>query len=329
MTSFDAYKEQLAGLPAKKFIGAIVWFTINEAMITRDEIVKLFVDNGLDERFVPNPIKAVDAFRRATSRAEVEYDYPGNKRTATLYIDEVDYDDERVVQHIFRKVRDRQALVLDHTQVGEAIFYRQSRTARRQGVGGESVKFSMKRAQLSEDEQEIAAKFIDDVHRSYERGKQFITGQALRGMVRNYVVSTNAISVRPSGGVYFVHKSRIETIDALSRVVEQLGNGSVIHTLPLIDTDQQRGMLTEAFQDEVVDECEKLLKELAEVNEKHSKKGGKVPAKKYAALRQQLGETMGRADEYTRVLGLNQERSAASIELAMNALLEMAGRIEH
>lgn len=327
MTSFDAYKEQLAGLPAKKFIGAIVWFTINEAKITRDEIIKLFVDNGLDERFVPNPIKPVDAFRRATSRAQVEYPY-GDRQTAELYIDEVDYDEERVVQHIYRKVRDRKTIQLSHTQIGEAIFYRQSRNARRKGAGGESVKFSLKRGQLSDHEQGIAEQFIKDVHQSYELGKQFITGQALRGMVRNYVVSTNAISVRPSGGVYFVHRSRTDTIDALAKVVSQLGNESVLHILPLIDNNQQRGMLTEAFQDEVVDECEKLLRELAETNEHYSKKGGKIPVKKYATLRQKLDDTMGRADEYTRVLGLSQERSGASIELAMNSLLEMAGRLD-
>lgn len=327
-TTLDLYREQLAGLPAKKFIGAVVWFTINETKVTRDEIVKLFIDNGLDERFVPNPIKAVDAFRRATSRAEVEYDYDGDKQSATLYVDEVDYDDDRVVQHIYRKVRDRKAIELHHTQVGEAIFYRQSRSAKKQGAGGESVKFSMKRAQLTDREQEITGEFINATHKAYERNKQFITGQALRGMVRNYVVSTNAISVRPSGGVYFVHKSRVETIDALAKVIAELGNGSVLHTLPLIDTDQQRSMLTEAFQDEVVEECDRLLRDLAQVNETAATKGGKVTVNTYAKLKAQLDETMSRADEYTKVLGLSQERSAASIELAMTAIMEMAGRIE-
>lgn len=325
--TLDAYKQQLSGLPEDKFIGAILWFSFHETDITRDEVLDLFRARGLDERFVPNPIKTIDAFRRATSRTVKEYDFPGDGRSATIYIEEVDYDDERVIQHIFRKVRDRKAVTLQHTRVGEAIFYRQSRAARRKGVGGESVRFTLRESELTAPgELAVVSAYLEMVHKAYERNKGFLTVQSLRGMVRDYVTSLNAISVRPSGGVYFVHKSRMDTVELLVDAVTALGSGCQLHTLPLLNTDRQREMLTEAFQDEVVEECDRLLKMLTEVNST-SKKG--VPAKKYAELRQVLDDTMARADEYTRVLGLAQGRAAAGIELAMTALLEMAGRLEH
>jgi hypothetical protein len=324
-TTFDAYRQQLNGMPTSKFIGAICWFTVNESNVVRDEVEKLFLDRNLDERFIPNPVKPVDAFRRATSRHDLTYPV-GDRQDATLYFEEVDFDEERVIQHLFRKVRDRQKVELTHSQVGEAIFYRQSRKAKRNGVGGESVAFSLKRSQLNDTEYDQANKLIETVHNSYERNKGYLTSQALRGMVRDYVVSLNAISVRPSGGVYFVHRSRTDTVNLLAEVVTQLGEGSMLHMLPLVDNEQQRGMLTEAFQDEVDDECNRLLKLVGDINDEHK---GTVPARKYAQLRAALDDTMERAEEYTKVLGLAQNRAANSIDMAMTSLLAMASRIEH
>lgn len=85
-------------------------------------------------------------------------------------------------------------------------------------------------------------------------------------------------------------------------------------------------MLAEAFQDEVEDDVRLLLEDVAKYNEKIG--NGKVSPTKYAELRNRYDEILDRSDEYTKVLGLAQSRAAVALELALDTVVEMTGRLE-
>ena len=48
-------------------LGNLVWFSVSDMEILRDDLVKLAMNVGLPEKYVPAPIRPSDAFRRATS----------------------------------------------------------------------------------------------------------------------------------------------------------------------------------------------------------------------------------------------------------------------
>ena len=325
--TFEHYRQALAGLPADKFIGSILWFTVPDPSITRSDLEQHFFDLGLDERFLPRPISAVNAFRRATGEAENEYDLPQEGQSALLFIEEVDYDSERVERHVMRRVRDRKGKQLSYETVGQAVFYRASRAAKARGLGGESVKWTIldQRLTLRSDEHDIVRDFINETNQSYRHLCDYLTPDAIRAVFRNYIAFLNAISVRPSGGVYFVHRTRQDTVDLLTELARRLSGGVALHSLPLIDTEEQRDMLSEAYQDEVEKEVEKLLGQVAEINAKHK---GKIPPGKYAELQEAWNDLSERSKEYTTIFNARQERAGSALELALDAVVDMAQRLD-
>ena len=154
-----------------------------------------------------------------------------------------------------------------------------------------------------------------------------LQSDAIRAVVRNYLTDLNAIGVKPTGGVYFVASSRQRTLDNLQKLVERIGQGCTFHQVPLLDTHDQRAMLTEAFQLEVQDEVNKLLGEIAAANDKAKGKGKTINPTDYARFMERYKDILSRAEEYTRVLGLAQGRAGSALELALDAVMDMSGRL--
>lgn len=325
--TFRNYQEQLANLPEEHFIGDILTFQFRQPKITRDDLSQWFTDLGLDESYIPPPIKSIDAYRRATGEnAKRRYSLGG--QYAELMVRNVSSDSDRTIRRIIRETRDPKGKRLDYAEVGEAVFYPASRTAKRKGLGGDSVKFTMieRNLRTERDKNEVSA-FITQMDTDYKFFSLHYYTQAVRDMVRNYVKSLNAISIRESGALYFVHKSRRPTLIALTELVnDRIGDGCRLHMMPLVDTGHQREMLTEAFEDEVEQSCDKLLEKVASINAKY--KGKKVPPSKYAELQEACQDTLSRSDEYTRVLGLAQDRAGQALEAAMDSIADLATRLE-
>src|SRR4051812_2290698 len=115
VAELNAYRNRLAGIPANRFIGSILWFSLggskevdlvagttstSAVRVTHAQLVEWFTDLDLDDSFLPPQVKKVDAFRNATSQVSRQYDMAAEGVSATLMIREVTYDSEQVVRHI-------------------------------------------------------------------------------------------------------------------------------------------------------------------------------------------------------------------------------------
>lgn len=325
--AFQQYQAHLAGMDEGAFIGSILYFEFRQPKVTREDLERWFVELGLSDSYLPLPIKPIEAFKRATGvTAKHRYTLPGDLEVE-LFVEHISTDDDRITRYIIRRVLDAKGKEIAYNTVGEAVFYKAGRTTRQKGTGGESVKMQVVGSPDAVDEAEVR-KFIDTMHKDYRFFYDHYYVQAIRDMVRNYITSLNAISVRSGGAVYFVHRSRWDTVNRLTELVNnKIGNGCRIHVMPLIDTDYQRDMLSEAYQDEVEQEVDKLLGKVAKVNE--SAKGKKVRPKDYAELQDAWQDLSSRSTEYTSIFNTRQERAATALEMALDALMEMATRIDH
>lgn len=341
VTNLSQYKDRLAGLPSDRFVGSVLWFSITGTVqydnhkrvnipvrITHDQLEKWFDELDLDPDYLPPRIKAVDAFRRSTTESQREY--PVDPKTgvmATLMVREVTYDNEQVVRHVVKEVRDPRGQKLDYQpHMATLKFVRGGRTAKGKRPGGEAFKHAILQGVTGQDRKQVE----DLIENAVERYKDLSTNlhaDAIRAVIRNYLTSLNAISVKPSGGVYFVHMSRQKTVDALQELVQRIGQGCSFHQLPLLDTVDQREMLTEAFQTEVEDEVRGLLKDVAGLNDKIGGTG-KIPQSKYTELNLRYQSIVERSEEYTRVLGLAQGRAGSALELALDGIMDMTGRLD-
>lgn len=325
-TMFEQYQEQLSRLPDEDLIGDVLTFEFRQPRVTRDDLMQWFTELGLDESYVPPSIKTIDAYKRATgTEARRSYTLPGGK-TAELFVRNVSSDGDRVIRRIVREIRDPKGKKLNYDEVGEAVFYKASRKGKKT-TGGTSVRFNLMDRYLKGDEEDEVRAFIRKMEDDYKFFSVHYYTQAIRDMVRNYVLSLNSISLRSSGGVYFVHKSRRKTLLRLAELINnKVGSGCRIHMMPLVDAGYQREMLTEAFQDQVEKQCDKLLTTVATINDQYQ--GKKIPPTKYAELQEAYNETLTSTEEYTRVLGLAQGRAGTALELAMDAIADVASRLE-
>lgn len=324
---FREYQDHLTQMGVDDLIGDVLTYEFKQPSVTREDLEKWFLDLGLDEGYLPRPIAHHDAFRRATGPdARMRYPMKGN-RYGELFVRDVDNDADRIIRYIVREIRDPKGKKLNYDEVGTAVFYKASRTARKKGLGGDSIKFTRNEKAITPEDDEHVSKFLAKMTKDYEFYRVHYYTQAIRDMVRNYVTGLNAISIRSGGGVYFVHKSRRDTVLKLLELVnERIGAGCRIHLMPLLDTPYQREMLTEAFQDEVQESCDKLLVKVAQINDRY--RGKNVPPRAFAELQEAYQDTLSRSDEYTKVLGLAQDRAAIALEAAMDSIADVATRIE-
>lgn len=329
MTAFDDYEKRLAGLPEENFIGQVIWYSINGNVSVTD-MEQLFLLHNIPAEYLPKPIAPADAFRKATNLQDgYRYDYEapwnGDGHTVRILIREVSVENGRIEKHIVREHVNPNGKTLDYDKVGEAVFTRPPRKGRKIVAGGEKVDFSLNQNVLRPEEIPLLTGMVQQVRERYNHFCLYLDGNAVRKVIRDYVTNENAVSVKPSGGVYFVHKERRAAIDRIQRFVLALNNGSTFHTLPLVDTAEQRDMLSDAFQSEVESDVESLLKDIAELNDRY--KAGDVPSAKYSDLFDRYQQVMTRSEEYTRVLGSSQERAATALDMAMTAVWELASRV--
>lgn len=351
-TTLDEYAARLANLPEDKFIGAILWYSITQFVastkatavpvrVTRDQLELWFDELGLNADFLPPVIKKVDAFRKASSEIGAEYSVGVTGMVAKLRVVEIDYNPEFVLRHILRDVTDKMARTTTTAHVATLKFFRGSRSSAGKR-SGETYKTTVMNTlvELGLDQQPTGHTYALEVQDRFEVDKVLATlnqrytdlsanlqSDAIRAMVRIYLTSLNAIGVKPSGGVYFVHLSRQKTVDALEKLVRKIGQGCSFHQLPLLDTLDQREMLTEAFQTEVQDEVNLLLKRIAQANLVARGKGGQISPTEYAKFMDHYRDIQSRAEEYTRVLGLAQGRAGSALETALDAVIDMSGRL--
>lgn len=339
-TALKDYKERLAGMPATRFIGSILWYSVAGTVergtdgkrqtvpvrVHQDDLAAWFEELGLDKDYLPPRIKKIDAFRNATSQVKREYPCgeAGSGQYATLRIEEVKSDAEQVIRHVVKDVRDERRVELSRTHLATVKFIRGGRSSIGKRASGDHVKTQILSRTRGEDHEQVQA-LIEDMTKRYDDLGVFLHSPALRGVVRNLLLSVNAVAMKTSGGVYFVHKSRWEDLDKLQGLMRRIGQGCIMEQFPLVDQADSRRMLTEAFEAEVEDEVRLLLKDIAEANSKE----GKVAARRYAEISANYRELEGRSAEYTDLLGIAQGRAADSLELALQAMTEMASRIDY
>jgi hypothetical protein len=337
------YRQSTAQIIAEHpdmFIGALVWFSIAGTVtyvnnkrttipvsVSYQTLKQHFDALNLDASFLPPPIRKVDAFRAASTAAKDNYPLPTEGQHAELLVREVTFDPDQVIRHVMREVRDTRGQKLSYDHVATLKFFRGGRTADGRRNSGDHYRTQILHG-LAPLDREHVQNLVATFEANYITLSESLQSQALRAVIRSYVSYLNAIIVKPTGGVYFVHHSRQPTLDALQELARRIGQGCSFEQFPLVNTHDSRQMLTEAFQSEVENACRELLAEIAALNEKARANGDRINVKKYAEMNDRYQEVLSRSEEYTRVLGLSQGRAGAALELAMDSVMDLATRLD-
>ena len=320
-SGLQQYLTEAGELPRDVLLGHIVMYSVSDGEYDRDFTDREFTRLMLDHSYLPHPNRAIDAFRKATSKLDdFEYELPSGD-TAHVLVRDVSNDKNQVVRHLIREVKDSRARRLAYAQIGEAVFYRPTTAGGIVQQGTERMRITLDASTFVPNERERAVQMAERIESLYARYVASMDDMKVRGMFRDYVSGLNAVQLR--SGVYFVHVSRY---DDLLKLKELAGNMAAqaqttcrMDLMPLIDLQEQREMVIDAFQVEASKSLEGIATRIATLRQSRKK----ITPQAYATVKEEYDAVIKRAVEYTRELNITQDRTSGAAEVALQSLIAL------
>lgn len=212
------------------YIGSLVWWSLNGNHVTHNRLKELAAQHGLPERFLPKEVKPTSAFRRAWRHAST-------KLSAGLLLRQIDETEAGIHVGLVQEQADAQAHQLAYDHLVTIAYSKDHQTIQ------------------SSDEHPI----VDEIRSLYAHHQE-LTTRDIRFMLSSFV-SEAGVSLRESGGVYFVAASHQTTAEAMASVLSSIGHNH-LHQLPLYDSPLAQGVLNGVAVTSLDDEIRKLAEEL-------------------------------------------------------------------
>lgn len=240
------------------FLGRILWFTVSEMRVSADQLKTAFQNAGIDEKHLPKEISPRDAFRRATKIAEAKRIKIDSERYLNLLVREVKMSDDIIVRQLVREVVDSGNVRLEYLPVAN-LKLENDKTFITEPL--------INRYDLLNDEDIALLK----VENEFDKCQANYNGRHVRELVQGILSKCDPVSVRPSGGVYFIPECHSETVQALSDFVRELSQYSIdaersrLFQVPVISAEEHKVMITESLEDQVKGDSQSLISEMAKM----------------------------------------------------------------
>ncbi len=209
---------------ATRTIGYLVWYSIFDTDIPKEDLEGLLHQYGLDE-YMPNPIHQNDAFRRAAKAIEqnnIQTYIPGV--TQNHLVDGFETPKE-IVRHLVVETIDKNSQSL-HYDPEVAIMKFDKETG--------NISYTSKTSNATE-----LAEKVRDI---YPRCLNNYGSRHIREMVYKILASMGPIPVRPTGGVYFVPAKYETKLSNLLSFLKKIGQSEGFK-VPLVNSSENRDMV--------------------------------------------------------------------------------------
>lgn len=288
-----------AGISDDRLLGHIAWYTITRPNVTHDQFQEMVSDLPLSNSIIPTKPRLGDAFKRACRYSERKnLPLPGrDDQFANFLIRKVTQNSKEVVRHLVLEIVDEDGETLEYHDVAHMKFDRTKESLHVRKLHINDT--------LDEMTQETLSMFTDN----FDKATKYLDAQVIRLKIRDQLELMGAISVRPQGSVYFIPMKSKDQTEALETLCQRIGEGSMFHALPLVDTTKQREMVTDAFEGEVHDEATQLI---AELNKK-KQEGKQITQRAFEAYRIRFNKLRENAKDYAGLV--DDELTKAKTEI--------------
>ncbi|MCL6600073.1 MAG: hypothetical protein K6T81_15250 [Alicyclobacillus macrosporangiidus] len=222
-------------------IGQLFWYIIAETYTDQVTMARAFMESGLPDQYKLPPIRAVDAYRRASKSIEGRATLEGDRRIELLVRD-VWHNRDEVVRHLVVEIRDTS---------GHRLTYDPKAALLRFDHNYKTVDVEIVR-----DEP-----FIVDAVTMFRRNFDlFLTtydGAAKRRAVYAVLNDLAATALKESGGVYLIPRQNEELLFQLIAFINRLSGCKAYH-LSVENTEEARDMV----RDVVTNKAETILNEI-------------------------------------------------------------------
>lgn len=282
-------------------LGALVWYTVkNASMPTRTEIQTALVLSGLPDSLTPKSISPSDALRRAIKDlGTLPEEKTGQEQVVRLLIREVPpADKEHLAYHLVRETGDASREHLSYEEIGSVELDKRTGSLSVSPVSG---------AVLSQHEMSV----LDQVLARYQFDRDHYDSEMVRYIARMALKSSDPISVRPSGGVYFIGRDHLPRVKQVERFLEQFAQGTKLYSVPVVDDADMRSMVSDSVEEQVNTEAVRVVTELRSLIDK----GTPTEVQAVAAVRS-IRELAAMTERYEALLETRIEGARAALEAA-------------
>ncbi|MFF5996518.1 DUF6744 family protein [Lysinibacillus sp. KU-BSD001] len=217
-------------------IGHLFWYSIQHVKISREELEQKMQTFQIDTKYLPNPIRPADAFRRATQELK-RTKVPTMQRDVYLnYLTREVMTDTQFTQ--------RNVVVESVDRAGKKLAYET-----------EAVKLVLRKSDntVSVDAtttDRIAIQLAEEAKERYEQYKSLYDSQNIRQFVGRILEHMATTSVRPSGGIYFVPYTYDQQLLALSELINDLSE-STATCIPLFDIKSSHELVNRQITEDI------------------------------------------------------------------------------
>lgn len=306
MTNTESITGYLTGAQnfTEAFCGHVAYYEVTESTkIPHDQFVDRLTQLDLGS-YIPDPPRDDDAFSRVTSAVQRKREpVPGRTdQFANYLVRKVRHSKGDIVKQIVIEIVDGQNKRLTFTPAIEMQF------------SAQGSRFSVTPLIDTGDPGEQQAWALAMEARSqFFAWRGHLNSDAIRRFINRVIVGSQATILK--AGLYFIPTPRMELVERMQQAVSGI-NGVVVHTIPLVDTEDQRAMVRRAFQTETVGHAQKLTAQIHEMIN-----SGNVDGVAATRLQEEIATLAEKASEYQHLL----EGSLGGTELHM-ASLEAARR---
>jgi len=299
LSAFQVEQITVAKEEGDNLLGHLVWYTISECLIDRTTLRGYLSKVGLNEGFMPPEIRLPDAFRRATKSAEENRVPSANSKVFyNFLVREVTSNKEIVERALVIETVDSENKRLEYES--NAVRFTLDKK-----VG--TVAFRKNQAGIS-------AK-VDQVLVDYDIFKSHHDSRAIRSMIYNILSSLAPVSVRPSGGIYFIPIQHEETLRKLVDFISLLVGESEGWMIPVIDRNDMRDMVKEKLSDQLKTTISSLKKSITIENASVGKINNSIDEAKqiiqnFGSYQETLGSELEDMYELTNLIKLQVRKLA-------------------
>lgn len=301
------------------WLGTLCWYSLSDIAVPHALIVQAL--DGMGVTLPPEPADH-DVFRRVTAK---------QKLTRVRRQDEPDkyYNyllrelstNEKITRRVVRETVDAKGSRLNYEEMIDLVFTRPTKGQ----TGAVRPQFIMG---VNPDEQ---SKLIaDNVLTEYNSKRGTINAQGIREWIRHHLIANRAISVRPSGGLYFLSKENdgaLTIVEALADAVNnEVGAGTIdYHSLPLIDSGRQRAMVRRAFEADTAAAIDLQMEEITKL----LSSGKKISPKRFEAITAEYERLRKRSEEYETLLSASLSDTKTRTEFFGKQLGALLGQVKY
>lgn len=310
-----AYQEA-KGISGLKHVGSLLWTTIPDLMVTPEAMRASFVAHGLDPKWLPGEPNPRDAFRHAMERCEM-------RRIA------LDKANARFLNVLPRPMPDKPDLIsfqlVEEEVDGSNRRLQYAPFARVELVGqwvkkkAELPQLKIERIDPNKPLHEAEQKVLEQIPDLWHFHMTHHGSEAVRLAVAYTLKNSDRVSVRPSGGVFFVPIHYQPRVEGLEAFLKEMGLWSTnsdsrceLSWVPVVNGKNECRMVEMSLREQVKGESAALVHEMQQLLAQ-GRKVRQSTADGYLMRVVELTELCGR---YKDLLDVEMAETFAGLEIA-------------